>query len=148
MLFVKKLDYGIRGLGYATTLTYFSMLVFVTIYSLCIPRIKDALIWPNLDAFRGWGEYFSVGIPSCIMRVAEGSAFQIMMLLSGIISVNDQAVYIIMLGISSLMFTAPTGIQCAASAIIGSSIGGNKVSQARAQFKVMSVVAIVTMIVV
>lgn len=82
------------------------------------------------------------------MRMAEGFAFQILMLLSGIISVNDQAVYIVMLGISSIMFTAPTGIQCAASAIIGSLIGANKVSHARVQFKVIGVIALVTMVVV
>ena len=75
MLFVYKLDYGVGGLGYATSITYFSMFLFVNIYSLCLKDIKEALFWPTRDSFTGWGQYLRIGIPSIIMICAEVWAF-------------------------------------------------------------------------
>ena len=75
MFFVDKLDYGVIGLGYATSITYVSMFLFVSVYSLCLKDIKEALFWPTSDSFTGWGQYLRISIPSVIMFCAEGWAF-------------------------------------------------------------------------
>ena len=53
------------------------------------------------------------------MLLAEGWAFNILGIFSGLISVNDQAANTILLGLVSILFMVPMGIQSAACAIIG-----------------------------
>ena len=89
ILFVKKWDYEVNGLGIASSITYISMYIFVTIYSHCLKDIKEALFFPTRDSFLGWGQYLQTSIPSVIMMCAEGWAFQVMGIFAGLISVND-----------------------------------------------------------
>ena len=58
-----------------------------------------------------------------LMLCAESWAFQVLSFIAGLISVNDQAAYTLMVGIGYLMFMVPLGIQSASAAIIGESIG-------------------------
>ena len=69
-LFVKQWDYGIKGLAYASLITYMSMFAFVTTFSHCLMDLKEALFWPTKDSFTGWGQYFRIGFPSVIMLSA------------------------------------------------------------------------------
>ena len=57
-----------------------------------------------MDSFTGWYQYLGIGIPAMIMLMAEGYAFQVMGILAGLISFNDQAVNTIMITCVSLMF--------------------------------------------
>ena len=104
MLFIWRWEMNVDGLGYATMLTYFSNFLFVTIYSHCITSIKPALFWPTRDTFHGWYAYLAIGIPSIVMLMAEGWAFQVMGIFSGLISVADQAVSGVMVTLIALMF--------------------------------------------
>ena len=89
ILFVKKWNFGVNGLGIASSITFISMYIFVTIYSHCLTDIKEALFFPTRDSFVGWGEYFKTGIPSIIMLCNEGWAIFILGIFAGLISVND-----------------------------------------------------------
>ena len=53
-LFTMKLDLGVTGLGIATAVTYFIMLVIITINGLCIKRIRPCIFFPTSDSFRDW----------------------------------------------------------------------------------------------
>ena len=62
---------------------------------------------------------------------------------AGLISVNDQAVNSMIMGFAGVMFMVPLGIQSAANAIIGESIGANRVREAYFQFKIMSYITLI-----
>lgn len=143
-----KWELGIRGLGIATMLSYFSMFVFVTIYSHCIPSIQKALFWPTKDTFTGWGPYLSIGLPAMVMLMAECWAYQVMGVFAGLISIVDQATNTIIATMVGALFMVPVGIASAATAIIGANIGANQVKTAWANFRVMSVVTMGFMLII
>ena len=135
---VTKFDMGVSGLGIATLITYFAMFLITLTYGFCVSQLRKVFVWPSRDCLRGWGEYLAISLPATVMLLAEGWAFNVLGVLSGLISVTDQAVNTILLMIIAIMFMVPMGIQSAACAIIGEQIGANRVSVAKAYFKVMS----------
>ena len=65
----------LKGLGLASTLTSFILLSLTVIYPYFIKSVKDVLIWPNSSVWSGWKQYFSLGLPTTGMVVAEYWAF-------------------------------------------------------------------------
>lgn len=53
------------------------------------------------------------------MLLAEKWAFNILSVLIGLVSVDDQAVHMILLSLNAIMFMVPNGISSAAAALIG-----------------------------
>ena len=145
---VTKYDMGVEGLGIATMITYFLMYFFTIIYALCIPQIRKAMLCPNKDAFSGWSDYLSISLPATVMLLAEGWAFNVLGIIAGLISVNDQAVNTILLQLIAIMFMVPMGIQSAACAIIGEQIGANKVTLAKEYFRVMCNIVLLLLLLV
>ena len=86
----------------------------------------------------GWKDYLAISLPATVMLLAEGWAFNILGVLAGLISVQDQAVNTILLQMIAVMFMVPQGIQSAACAIIGEQIGANRVPLAKSYFQIMS----------
>ena len=83
-------DLGVKGLGLATAITNLSMLIMVTIYANCVPRIKDALFCIQLrSAFSGWKEYLGLGLPATVMLCAEFWAFEVLIFLAGLLGVQE-----------------------------------------------------------
>ena len=148
LFYVGPNDAGVRGLAYATLISYFCMYIFTELYSLCIPDISKAIFWPNRDTFTGWSDYLATSLPSIVMLVAECWALNVMGVFAGLISVTDQAAYTILAMIVQVMFMFPLGIQSAASAIIGEQIGANRVALAKAYFKLMSIVCLCLLLIV
>lgn len=89
LLFIAHWSMGVRGLGYATLITYFNMFSITVIYAVCTKEVRQALSWPNKDAFTNWAEYLRISVPSTVMLLAEGWAMNILGFFSGLISVND-----------------------------------------------------------
>lgn len=87
-LLVIKHGMGIKGLGLATSITNFNLLTITMIYCHCTPDINRALSMPGKDSFRGWSEYLKVSLPSTVMICAEWWAFEVLTLISGLISVE------------------------------------------------------------
>ena len=72
----------------------------VTIHAHLIESIKEALILPNLEALQGWGQYLKVGVPIMVMVCSEAWVWEMLLIMSGMISVTDQAAYIILNNLS------------------------------------------------
>ena len=145
---VMRLNMGVEGLGIATMITYFLMYLFTILYALCIPQIRKAMFCPNKDSFTGWWDYLSISLPATVMLLAEGWAFNVLGIIAGLISVNDQAVNTILLQLIAIMFMVPMGIQSAACAIIGEQIGANRVPLAQEYFKVMCNIVLLLLLLV
>ena len=88
-LFTVKLDLGVEGLGYSTTITFFTMLVVITINTCFIEKISKCIFFPDLESFSGWGSYFKLSIPATVMLCAEMWLFDINVILSGILGVIE-----------------------------------------------------------
>ena len=94
-LFTVKLDMGVKGLGYATSITYSTMFLVITVNTVLIKQIKYCISWPTLDSFREWGPYFRLSIPATLMLCAEWWSFELMTILAGVLGVIEQATIVI-----------------------------------------------------
>lgn len=100
---------GIKGLGLATSVTNFNLLTITLIYCHCTPDISRALVMPTKSCFRGWSEYLKVSLPSTVMICAEWWAFEVLTIVSGMISVEAQAVQTIVTSGCAILFEIPLG---------------------------------------
>jgi MATE family multidrug resistance protein len=87
-----RLEMGVRGLGLATSITKFNLLLVTIVYSKCSPQISCALQFPDRDSLRGWSEYLKVSLPSTIMICSEWWAFEVITVIAGTISIEAQTV--------------------------------------------------------
>ena len=124
-LFIEKLDYGVEGLGYATSITYFIQFFVITVNTCLIPKIRDCVFFPTIESFSGWYDYFRLSVPATVMLCAEWWSFHVMVFLSGSMGVNEQAAVVISLSFYTLVFMIPMGMQEAFCALIGNEIGAN-----------------------
>lgn len=90
-LFVSYLDFGIRGLAYASSIKDFVLIMTVMIYGNCSEKIRPALSMPDSDSFRGWGEYLKIALPSTVMICAEWWAWGVVTVFAGAMGVPEQA---------------------------------------------------------
>jgi MATE family multidrug resistance protein len=88
-LFVDHFDLDIRGLGLASSTKDFVLLLSVMIYANCNEQVRPALSLPDSSSFSGWGEYLKISLPGTVMMCAEWWAFELLVLLSGILGVPE-----------------------------------------------------------
>jgi len=82
---------GIQGIGIATSITYFSDFILITIYVGKLENLKESWFLPTRDCFVGLFEFLKIGIPSAAMLCLEWWSYEIMTLLAGYISVSAMA---------------------------------------------------------
>ena len=87
-LFVVTLRLDLSGLGIACTITWFTSLAIVSCFSFKIAKIREALIMPDLESFKKWGDYLKLGVPVMILLWAEDFSFYLLTIISGLISVQ------------------------------------------------------------
>ena len=137
---------GVEGLGYATTITYFTMVLMITINTYLIRSISECVFFPTLESFKEWGSYFKLSVPATVMLCAEWWSFEIMVLLSGVLGVTAQAVVVISLNFYTFFFMFPMGIQEASCALIGNQIGANNPKLAKKYCKVINSIGFIMQI--
>ena len=126
-LFIVYFGWGVVGGGMAMATTYIIIFTFTTVHShFFIPKIKQALFWPTIYSFTGWGEYLAISKPATVMMCADVWAWEIVIILAGYISVEAQAAQVLSSCIYDLG-NISKGMAEATSSLIGNSIGENKV---------------------
>ena len=83
-----------------------------------------------------------LGIPLILIQCSDWWAFEILLVLSGRIGVNDQAAYAILVQIIATIFMTPLGISEANCVIVGNSIGENNSVLAWRYWKMSTVIAL------
>jgi multidrug resistance protein, MATE family len=126
-LLVFQREMGLRGLGLAMSITNFNILLIVLVYCFCYKQISIALRKPDIESFKGWYEYLSIALPSTVIICSEWWAFEILTIISGLISIEAQAVQTIVTSGCAILFEIPLGYQEAACALIGNCIGAGNV---------------------
>ena len=84
-------NYGVKGLGYASTITNLFLYLFMMIYSRNHYRIAEVVSWPDYRMFHydGIMQFFKIGVPSALMLTLQYSSFEISILISGYIGVVE-----------------------------------------------------------
>ena len=144
-LFVLGLDMGVEGLAAASGVKDAILLLVVYLYARCSPQISQVLQPISCEAFRGWGLYLKVCIPSTAMLCAEWWAFEVLILMAGILGVIDLAAMALCLNVHALLFRVPLGFSEAAGALIGNSIGANNVPLAKRFATLIFIIALLVM---
>ena len=105
--FVIYYDFDIRGLGMASSIKDFVLLLSVMIYAACNQQVRPYLFMPDSSSFCGWGEYLKISIPGTVMMCAEWWAVEILVVLSGTLGVTEQASQVLVATLNTIFFMAP-----------------------------------------
>ena len=86
--FVWKLDLGIVGTGYASTITNLTNYVTLIIISLSNAEVRKTIALPDRRSFDGIPGYLKIGAPVVFMSAIEFWVYDIMILMAGYIGVQ------------------------------------------------------------
>ena len=118
-IIVMRWGWDIVGLGVAHTITSLTLIIMVTVYAGLVDEIKEAITWPDAQMFLGWGEYFALGVPTTGILCAEYWAWQFLSIMSGNLSVMEQATMMISMQVAAMLNTTCLGVQEAACVLVG-----------------------------
>lgn len=148
-LFVFTFDLGVSGASIATCITYWSNLIFITLYVTYKTGLVEPASWhlPNKDSFIGWWEYLKFGVPAALMLCLEWWSFEIMAIFAGMLSIDELAANVVMFNLIAFLFQFAFGMSFAVSNLVGNSLGQDKPVKAKRYF-VTSLMTIVGMTVI
>lgn len=143
-------DDPILAMGVTTSISSFIKLVSVFALSRFYESVRVSsvpLVWSSLCQPGQKSHFYTISLPSMVMFCAEGWAFQVLIIMSGWINVDEQAAQSICAVISTTLFMYSAGLQEASSTLVGNSIGsleegGRGIAKAWRFASLMSVVAI------
>lgn len=150
---INRFSLGIRGIALAVAITDFVLLATLMVY-LCfwgdIWRKSWMVRWDSFQ-FRcsfdhEWRSILNLSLPSCFSVCLEWWWYEIMILLSGILSNAAEAVATmgILLQATSLVYIFPAALSLAASTRVGNELGANQPEKARASFLVSLFCSVLT----
>jgi len=124
-IFVFVFDLGVIGTGISEVITYAFLLSTTVFLTRNLEELRGTSdVTPfSQPVLKGLGQYFSIGYPTMVLMFLDWSTFEFMTLMSGLLSVVEQASQILLLNICSQLFQIPYGIQQATCQIIGCEIG-------------------------
>ncbi|XVF59432.1 hypothetical protein PTKIN_Ptkin07bG0275400 [Pterospermum kingtungense] len=145
-ILVYHLSFGIRGIAVAFALTDLNLLVTLLLY-LCFSGICDKT-WKgwSMECFDQWKPILCLAIPSCLSVCLEWWWYELMIVLSGLLTNAPEAVATmgILIQATSLIYIFPSSLSLAVSTRIGNELGANQPSQAKASSMVALSCAIFT----
>jgi MATE family multidrug resistance protein len=112
-----------------------------------IPEINVAIFCIDRRAldWEGIKSYLAISVPSVIMLCLDWWAFEVMILISGLFGVTQQAALIIIMNIAVIFFRISMGFEQAASTLIGKSIGMGSLHDAKHYYKLLRIISTVTL---
>ena len=122
------------GAGYATAFTYWIILFFSSLITFILPKVNHFNIlksWVK-PSWESWKEQLAIGIPIGLTIFFETSIFSVVTLLIGIMfSTATIGANQIVINFTSLIFMIPLSISMALTIVVGFSVGGGKLQNAR-----------------
>jgi MATE family multidrug resistance protein len=117
------MGYGMYGIGFSRSLTDAFQFFLLTIFLSRDKEIKDAWFFPTKESLTDMKSFFKIGLPSVIMMGVEFFSFEVIILLSGYISVESIGASVLGINCGYLMFVTCIGFMVAGTALVGRSIG-------------------------
>ncbi|CAG9460294.1 unnamed protein product [Pedinophyceae sp. YPF-701] len=133
-LFIFKMGWGLYGGAAAVLVANLGSAGMLAAYAICWPG-SHRRAWPGFsaDAFRGWGVYLRIAVPSTAMLVCEWWAFEFVLLAAGLLEDPDVALSAMGLcfQVTSLLYMVPLGLGGAISTRVSNELGAYRPQQAR-----------------
>ncbi|CAI2363663.1 unnamed protein product [Moneuplotes crassus] len=132
-LLVFFFDFSVRGVAWATCITYF-LNFFVPVMYITFNRkaVKEGCWnWINKDSFVGLFEYLQYGLPAMMMVALEFWAFGVVNLIGGMVGELELAASVIIFNILEFVYMIPAGFGFAASTLVGNNLGDSNPKNAR-----------------
>ncbi|XP_063792140.1 multidrug and toxin extrusion protein 1-like isoform X2 [Pseudophryne corroboree] len=130
-IFLYLLGLGVMGSALANTISQYMLAILLFLY----------IVWKKLyvktwggwssACFEDWGSFTRLAIPSMLMVCVEWWAFEIGIILSGVLGVEDLGAQSIIYQMASLIFMVPVGFSIAVSVLIGQALGAGDIAQAK-----------------
>ncbi|KAK9163287.1 hypothetical protein Syun_004189 [Stephania yunnanensis] len=147
-LLVHRLRLGLPGIALASVLSDLNLLLSILLYlhhSSSLPSKP----WQGLstqNCFRDWKPILSLAIPSCISVCLEWWWYELMIVLSGLLSNAAEAVASmgILIQATSLVYIFPSAMSLAVSTRVGNELGANRPHRARASTRAALLCAVAT----
>ncbi|KAK9166419.1 hypothetical protein Scep_001610 [Stephania cephalantha] len=147
-LLVHRLRLGLPGIALASVLSDLNLLLSILLYlhhSSSLPSKP----WQGLSTqhcFRDWKPILSLAIPSCISVCLEWWWYELMIVLSGLLSNAAEAVASmgILIQATSLVYIFPSAMSLAVSTRVGNELGANRPHRARASTRAALLCAVGT----
>lgn len=127
---VVKYDMAIMGTGLASTITTFTNLVIMMVYTLYLEDIQEAVCWPTKSIFIDLGKYLEIGIPCAFILSSGLMTVHAFVFIAGYFGVVSQGAMIIMISFSGITQMISVGLWQAVATIAGAKIGNLEVDTA------------------
>ncbi|OWM66248.1 hypothetical protein CDL15_Pgr013465 [Punica granatum] len=131
-ILVYQTKLGIHGIAIAVSLTDLTVLAVVLLYvhfsSTCAKSWQG---WSMEHCFQEWTQILCLAIPSCVSVCLEWWWYELMILLSGILSSESVATMGILLQATSLVYIFPSSLSQAVSTRVGNTLGAGEPYRAR-----------------
>ena len=134
---------GITGLALANSIKDFFCLILTVIYSYCSDQVSKAIVPMNIEALRGWGEYFAISIPATVMLISSWWAFEVFFLISGIMGPLEAASMTLITAYFPIPFMIMYGVCEGTITLLGNSIGANNIPLAKRFYYLIGKIVVV-----
>ncbi|SES10228.1 MATE family efflux transporter [Salisediminibacterium halotolerans] len=127
-------ELGGVGAGYATAITYWTMFLLGTLMTFRLQVVRHYKLFRNWvkPSLTAWKEQLALGIPMGLSLFFEASIFSVVTLLIGVMFATETiAANQIVLNFTSLIFMIPLSISMAITIVVGFSVGGKRLDNAR-----------------
>ncbi|OMO56695.1 Multi antimicrobial extrusion protein [Corchorus capsularis] len=145
-ILVYHLSLGIQGIAVAVALTDFNLLITLLLY-LFFSGICDKT-WQgwSMECFGEWKPILCLAIPSCVSVCLEWWWYELMIVLSGLLTNAPEAVATmgILIQVTSLVYIFPSSLSLAVSTRVGNELGASQPSKAKTSSMVALTCAVFT----
>ena len=83
------------------------------------------------ETLSGWGLFLRLAMPTTFLTCIEWWAFEIMVILAGLISVKHLAAMVVMMNINVAVYMIPLGVQYAVCGLVGKALGEDNSHEAK-----------------
>ncbi|XP_037382775.1 multidrug and toxin extrusion protein 2-like [Talpa occidentalis] len=130
-LLLRVLDLRVSGSAWANTVSQYLLCVLLLLYIWRRKLYMDTWGGWSRDCFQEWGFFIRLAIPSIFMVCIESWAFEMGIILEGLINVTELGAQGIINTLSFAAFTVPIGLGVAANVRVGHALGAGNAVQAR-----------------
>ncbi|KAL0664308.1 hypothetical protein Bca4012_101146 [Brassica carinata] len=141
----EKLGFGTKGAALSISLSYWLNAVFLWFFMRRSQVCEGKCVFISMEAFGQMRTFFSLAVPSALMICLEWSAFEILILISGVLPNSKLETSVISMCVtsSSLHYNLASAIGAAASTNVANELGAGNLVTAKASAFVAIMIAAV-----
>lgn len=130
-IFVIVFKLGFLGVCYATDLTwlldFFLLSGYIQFSGCCV----DSWYCPGKEAFKGWFNFFKLGIPSALMLCLEWWGTELFAFEAAFLGDIQMAANVSLMNVLAISYMLPSGFSTTASILVGTAIGAKNLYNAK-----------------